>query len=498
MSVTKRTVTGAGGEPALPQPPTPGNMSTEERKQVADVFQSLDKNRDGVLDKMELILGLAQMNYQYPTLEAVESILEAAGLGTSTNSITLQQFEVVWATKAANGWSFAGEVNKISELPAAPSPRAGSGGGAKGTSEGWMESSGEKPPRVTPITDRRFRDVYALGKQLGSGAYSTVYLACLRSEGPNLASLRSEGPNLGEQFAIKVVQKQTVSEKDDVEALFEEVGILMQIHHPHIMRLFEFYEDESEFALVSELVSGGELFDRVVELQSYSEKEARDLVAIFLQALDFLHGHGIVHRDLKPENLLLKSHDDDTDIKLADFGFAKNFRRDRLDTVCGTPDYIAPEVCALLDLKKVPAHLRPCYDEKCDIWSAGVIAYILLGGYPPFYHDNRQELFKLIRKGAFEFHPEFWGEVSPEAKELISKMLTVDPSERPSAASLLAHPWLQSSAEALALKSRNAAKAEIKKWNARRKLKAAASSIIAVKRMNTLLQGLTKASEAGT
>jgi calcium/calmodulin-dependent protein kinase I len=135
------------------------------------------------------------------------------------------------------------------------------------------------------------------------------------------------------------VQKADVPDAADVDALFEEVGILQQIHHPNIMRLYEFYEDDNEYALVTEIVEGGELFDRIVELQHYSEKEARDLVAIFLQTLDFLHSNGIAHRDLKPENLLLATKNDDHHIKIADFGFAKHISQ-RLDTVCGTPGKI--------------------------------------------------------------------------------------------------------------------------------------------------------------
>jgi len=165
------------------------------------------------------------------------------------------------------------------------------------------------------------RSVYAFGKQVGSGAYSTVFLATRNGEP-------------GVEYAIKVVEKANVPDPEDIEALLDEVGILQQIHHPNVMRLYEFYEDSTSYALVTEMVVGGELFDRVVELQHYSETEAKVLVATLLRTLDFLHTNGIVHRDLKPENLLLADKKSDTNIKLADFGFAKHTSQP-LNTVCG-------------------------------------------------------------------------------------------------------------------------------------------------------------------
>jgi len=136
-----------------------------------------------------------------------------------------------------------------------------------------------------------------------------------------------------------------------------------------------------------------------------------------------------------------------------------------------------------------PKKDRICYTEKCDIWSAGVIVYILVAGYPPFYDDNQKKLFSKIKKGKFEFHEEYWGGVSDEAKDLITRMLTVDPSLRPTAAQLLEHPWLQSSPELLSTQKLDKTKSEMKKWAARRKLRAAAKTVIAVRRMGALLAG---------
>ena len=144
------------------------------------------------------------------------------------------------------------------------------------------------------------------------------------------------------------------------------------------------------------------------------------------------YSKGVVHRDLKPENLLLKYKDSDSEIKIADFGFAKKAVSDHsLKTVCGTPGYVAPEI---LRLEK--------YGVKADMWSLGVITYILLGGYPPFYADNNKDLIRMTKRGKFEFHEGEWGEISQGVKDMISSMLVLDPSKRASAADILAHPWM--------------------------------------------------------
>eukprot|EP00614_Pseudopedinella_elastica_P011944 CAMPEP_0172599222 /NCGR_PEP_ID=MMETSP1068-20121228/19296_1 /TAXON_ID=35684 /ORGANISM="Pseudopedinella elastica, Strain CCMP716" /LENGTH=224 /DNA_ID=CAMNT_0013399397 /DNA_START=105 /DNA_END=776 /DNA_ORIENTATION=+ len=191
---------------------------------------------------------------------------------------------------------------------------------------------------ANPIEGVKIESLYSMKEELGSGAFSTVFRAIKK--------------DTGEAVAIKHISKKDVPSKEDIENLREEVAILRKIHHPHVMRCMGFYADSKYFSVVTELVVGGELFDRIVEKKHYNELMARDLVKIFLETLDFMHSNGIVHRDLKPENLLLADRNNDTDIKIADFGFAKHVS-EPLNTVCGTPDYIAPEVCALLDLKKV-------------------------------------------------------------------------------------------------------------------------------------------------
>ena len=152
-----------------------------------------------------------------------------------------------------------------------------------------------------------------------------------------------------------------------------------------------------------------------------------------------MHAVGITHRDLKPENLLLCSEENDHDIKFADFGFAKHVKDlKEKEIACGTPGYVAPEI-----LYGVP------YGTKADMWSLGVITYILLGGYPPFIEQNQRELFKKIKKGQYEFHVEYWGDVSTDAKDLISSLLTTDPRRRLSAVEALNNPWINGSSELL-------------------------------------------------
>ncbi|CAM9817731.1 unnamed protein product, partial [Ascophyllum nodosum] len=168
----------------------------------------------------------------------------------------------------------------------------------------------------------------------------------------------------------------------------------------------------------------------------YNEEEARDLCRVLLRAVKYLHDQGVVHRDLKPENLLVASKTDDTSIRLADFGFACNVR-DRLATdPCGTPAYMAPEIL----------WARP-YGMSVDMWSTGVIIFIILGGYPPFYDQDQRRLFRNIKSGNFKFDPQHWDGVSEEAKDLIRNLLTVDPSRRLTADQAINHPWLATKGE---------------------------------------------------
>merc|ERR1712141_411418 len=185
------------------------------------------------------------------------------------------------------------------------------------------------------------------------------------------------------------------------------------------------------FYLVMELVTGGELFDRIVEKGSYTEKDAADLIKQVLSAVAYMHSSGVVHRDLKPENLLYHSPDEDSKIMISDFGLSKMEESGIMATACGTPGYVAPEVLA-----------QKPYGKAVDVWSIGVISYILLCGYPPFYDENDANLFAQILKGEFEFDSPYWDEISADAKEFIRQLMCVDVDKRLSCEEALEHAWI--------------------------------------------------------
>lgn len=289
-------------------------------------------------------------------------------------------------------------------------------------SKSSQSARSQEPRRSSPPEDsssnKSFTDIYRLGKQLGEGAFSVV------KDGVHKQT--------GNSFAIKIVTKAKLTLEDE-EALKEEISVLRELKHPHIIRLYDVFDEPQYYYLVTEKMSGGELFDRIVQKSYYNEKEARDVCKILFEALKYCHSHKVAHRDLKPENLLLYSDQNDSDIKIADFGFAKKcLEPNSLSTQCGTPGYVAPEI---LEGTK--------YDTKADMWSLGVIVYILLGGYPPFIEQNQRDLFRKIRKGQYEFHEEYWGQVSSDAKHLISSLLTVSPSRRLSAMESLNNKWIK-------------------------------------------------------
>lgn len=315
------------------------------------------------------------------------------------------------------------------------------------------------------LSSKKFHKTYMLARELGSGAFSVVKLGINKTT--------------GESVAVKIVPKKKLSE-EDLQSLSMEIQILDSLDHPHIVRLLEVFEENGDFFIVTELVQGGELFDRIVSKSHYTEKEARDLIKIFLQTMAYMHAANVVHRDLKPENLLLTSEDDDTNVKIADFGFAKKIT-DLLpqETACGTPGYVAPEI------------LRgDRYGSEVDIWSMGVICYVLLAGYPPFYDEDQKKLFKKIKEGRYYFHEDYWSNVSEDAMDLIRKMLCLSQTERWTAEQLLTHPWIVAGDEELAQRNISGALQELKRFNAKRKFKSAADAVIAANRLNNVLKTL--------
>jgi len=247
---------------------------------------------------------------------------------------------------------------------ATPAPVSATAKKAKPQSR--VEQDDEDIISVEPI-----RNKYNLGEEIGKGGFSVVY--------------RAERKKGGEEFAVKKIDKKKV-EGDDIKLLRREIQIMKKLNHANILKLFEVYEDDESFYLVMELVKGKELFDKIVERGMYSERDAANIIAQVVSAVDYLHENGIAHRDLKPENLLVEGEEEDSIVKIADFGFAKTFggeTGEKLMTSCGSPGYVAPEILT-----------AESYDKSVDMWSVGVILYILLSGYPPFYADSAPALFK--------------------------------------------------------------------------------------------------------
>jgi len=316
---------------------------------------------------------------------------------------------------------------------------------------------------VNVSDDHCFEKLYKLQRELGAGSFSTVREATKKGT--------------DEHYAVKIVKRMDLPPEDE-EALREEVSILKNMDHPNIIKLYDFFEEKHFYYLVTELMKGGELFDRIVQKTFYNEKEARDVVKILISTVKYMHSNNIAHRDLKPENLLLTSPDDDGSIKIADLGFARQVKGSAsLTTQCGTPGYVAPEI-----LKGEP------YGKAVDMWSCGVITYILLGGYPPFHDEKQSNLFKKIKVGEYQFHPEYWSSVSTEAKDLISQLLTVDVNKRITADKACDHPWIHVDDHVLRDKNLGANLTELRRFNARRKFRAGVKAIVAANRMASIIK----------
>lgn len=276
--------------------------------------------------------------------------------------------------------------------------------------------------------------------------------------------------------AVKVVKKSRLR-ADDIEAVMQEVDILKSLStskfddtaKPHFVQMFDFFDMPRQFVICMEYMEGGELFDRIVDRAYYSEQDARQTCKVLLEAVQFLHNRNVCHRDLKPENLLLKNHESDTNVKIADFGFAKRVENSELlSTQCGTPGYVSPEV---VNGEK--------YGLEVDMWSVGVILYILLGGYPPFIANDQKELFRMIKAADYEFHDMYWCDITSTPKDLISRLLEPNPRDRHHVDKALAHPWFNDSEDSSPENAKNlgASLNNLRKYNGKRKLKAAVRAV---------------------
>lgn len=264
---------------------------------------------------------------------------------------------------------------------------------------------------------------YHRGEELGSGAFATVYAVTHR--------------DTGEKFAAKFIEKKSLAEIDQLR-LKTEVDILKRVRHPGVIALKAVCETSKELILVMELASGGELFEKLVSDGKYCEADAVRILQQIISAVEYLHDLNIVHRDLKPENILLKSANS-KEVKIADFGLSKIFDdAARMGTVCGSPGYVAPEVL-----------LEDIYGKPVDMWSIGVIAYVLLSGVPPFFSENIRELFQQIMACDYRFPSQYWSSVSEEAKDFVRSLLVLEPEKRLTARQALQHPFLTGRSQTL-------------------------------------------------
>ncbi|XP_075344782.1 calcium/calmodulin-dependent protein kinase type IV isoform X2 [Mycteria americana] len=295
---------------------------------------------------------------------------------------------------------------------------------------------------------------------------NTVYLAFC---GATSIVYRCRQKGTQKPYAVKMLKK-TVDKK----IVRTEIGVLLRLSHPNIIKLKEIFETPTEISLVLELVTGGELFDRIVEKGYYSERDAADAVKQILEAVAYLHANGIVHRDLKPENLLYATPAPDAPLKIADFGLSKIVEDQvTMKTVCGTPGYCAPEI------------LRGCaYGPEVDMWSLGIITYILLCGFEPFYDERGdQYMFKRILNCEYDFVSPWWDDVSLNAKDLVKKLIVLDPKKRLTTLQALQHPWVTGKAANFA--HMDNAQKKLQEFNARRKLKAAVKAVVASTRLGS-------------
>ncbi|XP_029540651.1 calcium/calmodulin-dependent protein kinase type II subunit gamma-like isoform X6 [Oncorhynchus nerka] len=311
---------------------------------------------------------------------------------------------------------------------------------------------------TTIVTSTRFTDEYQLYEELGKGAFSVVRRCVKKSS--------------GQEFAAKIINTKKLSARDH-QKLDREARICRLLKHSNIVRLHDSISEEGFHYLVFDLVTGGELFEDIVAREYYSEADASQCINQILESVQHIHQHDIVHRDLKPENLLLASKMKGAAVKLADFGLAIEVQGDQQAWFgfAGTPGYLSPEV-----LRKDP------YGKPVDIWACGVILYILLVGYPPFWDEDQHKLYQQIKAGAYDFPSPEWDTVTPEAKNLINQMLTINPSKRITADQALKHPWICQRSTVASMIHRQETVECLRKFNARRKLKGAILTTMLVSR----------------
>ncbi|KAK7285581.1 hypothetical protein RJT34_20357 [Clitoria ternatea] len=316
-------------------------------------------------------------------------------------------------------------------------------------------ANGSKLSVLKSPTGREIEARYELGRELGRGEFGITYL-CTEKE-------------TGEELACKSISKKKLRTAIDIEDVRREVEIMRHLpKHPNIVTLKDTYEDDNAVHLVMELCEGGELFDRIVARGHYTERAAASVTRTIVEVVQMCHKHGVMHRDLKPENFLFANKKETAPLKAIDFGLSVFFKPgERFNEIVGSPYYMAPEV------------LKRNYGPEVDIWSAGVILYILLCGVPPFWAETEQGVAQAIIRSVVDFKRDPWPKVSDNAKDLVKKMLDPDPRRRLSAQEVLDHPWLQNAKKAPNVSLGETVRARLKQFSVMNKLKKRALRVIA-------------------
>ncbi|KAG6489599.1 calcium-dependent protein kinase 10-like [Zingiber officinale] len=298
------------------------------------------------------------------------------------------------------------------------------------------------------------KNLYSLGKKLGQGQFGTTYLCVEKAS--------------GKEFACKSILKRKLTMEEDVEDVRREIQIMHHLAgHPNVISIKEAYEDAVAVHVVMELCAGGELFDRIIQKGHYTERKAAELARVIVGVVEACHSMGVMHRDLKPENFLFVNQLEDAPLKTIDFGLSIFFRPGEIFTdVVGSPYYVAPEV------------LKKRYGQEADVWSAGVIIYILLSGVPPFWAETEQGIFEEVLHGNVDFQSDPWPSISESVKDLIKGMLVRDPKQRLSAHQVLCHPWVQTDGVAPDRPLDSAVLSRLKQFSAMNKLKKMAIRVI--------------------
>ncbi|XP_076902493.1 calcium-dependent protein kinase 26-like [Bidens hawaiensis] len=329
-----------------------------------------------------------------------------------------------------------------------------------------MMSKGLQADRLLKTNKGNLKDFYMLGKKLGNGQFGTTYLCVEKTT--------------SKQFACKSIAKRKLLTDDDIVDVKREIEIMHHLSgHPNVVSIEGAYEDSVSVYLVMELCAGGELFDRIIDKSYYSERKAADLAKTIVSVIEGCHSLGVMHRDLKPENFLFVDEDEDSVMKIIDFGLSSFFKPGQVFTdVVGSPYYVAPEV------------LLKYYGPEADIWSVGVIIYVLLCGVPPFYADTEEDIFEEVLHGKLDFSIDPWPNISEGAKDLVKKMLVRDRKKRITAHEILCHPWISVDGVAPDKPLDPAVLIHLTRFSAMNKLKKMALKVIASKLSEEEIAGL--------